>query len=417
MTGQPPTKIPAPGAIPGPRPLPLHMAVDTLTWLSSIAALRTSNGALPPLRPEVAARAAQLKSALAGASPDAFIGAVERQARERLHLFADGVRRYRRAPRPARPAEPPAIWREGSTRLLDYGTTAPGAEQAPVVLVVPSLVNRYWVLDLDEERSLLRHLARQGLRPVVVDWGAPEADEGAFTLTDYIAGRLERALDFCRGLNGGPVAVVGYCMGGLLALALAQRRPADVRALCTMASPWDFHIAYGDLVRVMEVLLPLMEAVIGLFGVMPVDMLQAMFAGLDPFMTPDKFRRFALMDPLSDQARRFIQLEDWLNDGVPLAGPVARECFRDWHLHNTPPRGDWQVGGVAVDPARVPCPALVIVPEKDHIVPPESSRALGPALPRGEVMSVQAGHIGLVSAARAPGEVYRPLAEWISRQR
>ncbi|PIW28947.1 MAG: poly-beta-hydroxybutyrate polymerase [Rhodospirillales bacterium CG15_BIG_FIL_POST_REV_8_21_14_020_66_15] len=393
------------------------MTVETSTWLSSLAALTASSGGLPPLRPELAERARDLEKALAGVPPEAFYRAVAAEARTRLDRFAEGVRKYRAAKRVPRPAEPPVIWREGSSRLLDYGavpeTATAEGQQAPVVLVVPSLVNRYWVLDLDHDQSLLRSLAARGLRPLVVDWDAPRGEETAYTFTDYIAGRLSRALDFACDLNGGPVALVGYCMGGLLSLALAQLRLKDVRALVMMAAPWDFHVAYGDLVRVLDGMMPRLEDTVARAGVLPVDMMQTMFAGLDPYMTPEKFRRFAAMAPDTLEARRFVQLEDWLNDGVVLPGPVALECFRDWHLKNTPPRGEWIVAGDPILPAKVTCPALVVVPEKDHIVPPASSRALAAALPHAETLSVVAGHIGLVSGGRSRKALFAPLAGWL----
>src|SRR3546814_6860749 len=90
------------------------------------------------------------------------------------------------------------------------------------VLVVPSLINRAYVLDLTAERSLLRWLAAHGLRPLLLDWGRPGAEERDFTLTDYIAGRLERALDALRAEEAAPPVLLGYCMGGLLALGLAR---------------------------------------------------------------------------------------------------------------------------------------------------------------------------------------------------
>ena len=406
---------PRPPAVPGPRPLALHMAVQTSTWLSSLAALTASNGGLPPLRPELAERAKELEKALQNVPPEAFYRAVTDAARQRLDQFTRGVRKYRTAPRAARPDEPPVIWRQGSTRLLDYGA-APEATnpEGPVVLVIPSLVNRFWVLDLDHDQSFLRSLAARGLRPLVIDWAAPEGAETAFTFTDYIAGRLSRALDVATTLNGGPVALAGYCMGGLLALALTQLRLKDVRALVTLAAPWDFHVAQGDLVRVLAGMMPRLEDTVAKTGVLPVDMMQAMFASLDPYMTPAKFRRFAETDLDTLAARRFVQLEDWLNDGVVLAGPVAIECFRDWHLNNTPLRGEWTVGGEAIRPDRVTCPTLVVVPEQDHIVPPASCRALADGLPKGEILPVDAGHIGLVSGRRAKQALFTPLADWLS---
>ena len=99
-----------------------------------------------------------------------------------------GIAAYRRHPWRRTLADPPAIWAEGGSRLLDYG----GPAGRPV-LFVPSLVNRAHVLDLDEGRSMLRHLAADH-RVLLLDWGWPGEAERGFTLTDYIAGRLERAI-------------------------------------------------------------------------------------------------------------------------------------------------------------------------------------------------------------------------------
>ena len=127
--------------------------------------------------------------------------------------------------------DPPAIWTEGSSRLLDYGSP-----DDPPVLVVPSLVNRAYVLDLMPEHSMLRFLATEGVRPLLLDWGYPGEVERNFTLSDYIAGRLERAMEAV----GQSLTLAGYCMGGLMAVAAAHRRPDLVRRLVLLASPWDF---------------------------------------------------------------------------------------------------------------------------------------------------------------------------------
>ena len=76
--------------------------------------------------------------------------------------------------------------REGCSRLLDYGAAPEAADPAgPPVLVVPSLINRAYILDLAPGRSLLRWLAAQGLRPLLLDWGAPGPAEAGFGLEDY----------------------------------------------------------------------------------------------------------------------------------------------------------------------------------------------------------------------------------------
>jgi polyhydroxyalkanoate synthase len=145
---------------------------------------------------------------------------VEAAIAHRVECYLAGLEAYRRHRFRRHSVSRPVVWHEGTTRLLDYGRDARG----PIVLVIPSLINRYYVLDLLPEWSFLQHLANSGLRPLVIDWQAPGSQERHFDLADYIDGRLEAAFAALRRIADGPIAVVGYCMGGLLSLALALRR-------------------------------------------------------------------------------------------------------------------------------------------------------------------------------------------------
>jgi polyhydroxyalkanoate synthase len=417
MTQPNPLAVPAPATVAGPRPLPLHLALQTLLWLSSRAALPSlSNGSLT-WRPEVATAAQALTNDLAGVDPEAFARALDAEALRRTGAFADGVVRYRRFPRPERPPEPPVVWRQGTTRVLDYTTVGHRRHRAGggrPVLVVPSLINRAYILDLSSKRSLMRHLAAAGFRPYLVDWGAPGEAEMDLTLTDYIAGRLAGALDSVVGASGRPAAVIGYCMGGLLALALAARRPDDVDALALLATPWNFHAAHAAQRRVLQAMAPTLSGMIDALGFLPVDVLQAMFTSLSPYQTATKFRRFAALADDGEPARHFVELEDWLNDGVPLVGRVARECLFGWYVDNTPGRGLWTVAGRPVSPGEIAVPALVVIPEKDHIVPPGSAAALARALPHPTSWRLAAGHIGMAAGTQAKSQLFDPLAAWLA---
>ncbi len=77
-----------------------------------------------------------------------------------------------------------------------------------------------------------------------------------------------------------------------------------------------------------------------------------------------------------------MALEDWLNDGVILAGPVARETLFGWYVEDRPARGKWRIGGKAIRPDRYKGPALVMMPSRDRIVPPASAKALAGLCPR-----------------------------------
>ncbi len=379
----------------------LMMPLPSASGLPSWSAAWPMSSAGQAERARIARALAALEAAGDPSASARFRAAVFRALWREDAALLRGLVAYRRHPHRRALEEPPVLWREGAARLLDYGG------RGRPVLFVPSLVNRAQVLDLDEGASLMRFLRANGLRPLLLDWGWPGAAERRFTLTDHVAGRLERAiLAAPRG-----VILAGYCMGGLLALAAALRQPARVRALALLATPWDFHAApeAARLARLLPGLEPMMEPL----GALPVDALQWLFAMLDPYSIPRKFRAFGRLDPASARARRFVALEDWLNDGVPLAAPVARETIGGWYGENTPMRGAWAVAGLPVRPEAWSRPAFVAIPARDRIVPPASAQALAAALPAARVHVTEAGHIGMVAGMGAEQALWRPLLDWL----
>ena len=387
-----------------PRPLPAHLASAAMLWASSRAGLASLSAGFPDW--SAGPRLAALASEIAQAGNDRVGAALDRELQRRAERFLAGLETYRRHPYRRAGGEGRAVWQEGATRLLDYG----GAGEKPV-LVIPSLINRHYILDLLPERSFVRFLRGAGLRPLVVDWGEPGAVEHGFGLDEYIAGRLDAAAGAALDLAGGPLAVVGYCMGGLLALALALRRTEQVAGLALLATPWDFHAERPDQARLIGAAVNLAAS----GGDLPLWVIQSLFLSLDPFLAERKFIRFAGLDPADEASRDFVALEDWLNDGVPLAAAVARQCALSWYRDNEPRQGRWQVAGRAIEPHGFGRPALVVVPCRDRIVPPRSAEALAAALPNATVMRPPLGHIGMMSAAAAPEAVWRPIAEWLHK--
>ncbi len=314
-----------------------------------------------------------------------------------------GIAAYRRHPWRRDLADPPAIWAEGGSRLLDYGPP----DGLPV-LFVPSLVNRATVLDLMEGGSMLRFLSKGGVRPLLLDWGWPGEMERQFTLTDYIAGRLERAM-----AAAGPAVLAGYCMGGLMAVAAALRRPDLVSRLALLATPWDFWAADPAGARRLAECLPGLEPAMSFGGTMPVDALQMLFSLVEPGSVAAKYRDFAVQDQQSERARRFVALEDWLNDGVPLGAPVAREVLGGWYGANTPASGTWRVAGEAVQPKALRLESFVAVPARDRIVPPESALGLASGIDGAVVHRPGAGHVGMIAGSRAEDALWKPLLGWL----
>ncbi|MDA8049219.1 MAG: alpha/beta fold hydrolase [Rhodospirillales bacterium] len=408
MNGRP--DAPGPLSRRGPRPLLLHL---TLAMLRSSASIAVSPGWRSGWQrsseqfTEAAARLAAALGRPGGPDEAAFRRAVQAEALQQDRALIAGIAAYRRHPFRRNLPDSPALWAEGETRLLDYGTGR--RRGAPTVLFVPSLINRAYVLDLTEQSSMLRWLARAGIRPLLLDWGWPGKAERSFTLTDYVAGRLERAIEAAPRR----LILAGYCMGGLLALAASLRRPDRIRALAVLAAPWDFHASGAETAILLGRMLPALEPVLAFSASLPVDLLQMLFAALDPFGISAKYRAFARLDPSSDRARLFVALEDWLNDGIPLAAPVARECLGGWYGANTPGRAEWRIAGLPVDPRDLRVPAFVAVPGRDRIVPPQSARPLADLIPAAVLHTPAAGHVGMVAGSGAETALWRPLRDWV----
>ena len=378
-----------------------------MLWLTSRAALPLLKTALLPS--SVSSRQLHdLAAEIDAHGIEPVERAVEAAIAHRTERYLAGLEAYRHHRFRRHSASRPIVWHEGTTRLLDYGRDAKGS----TVLVIPSLINRYYVLDLLPERSFLQHLANSGLRVLVIDWQAPGGQERHFDLGDYIAGRLEAAFAAARRIADGPIGVVGYCMGGLLALALALRRQRQVACLALLATPWDFH-AQSRQTQALVFAADYLANLCSPAGSVPVEAIQTLFFILDPFTAERKFIRFATLDPEGSDARSFVALEDWINDGVPLAIKVARSCARSWYRDNEPGRGLWRVAGRLVRAQALRRPALVVVPGRDRIVPPGSAEPLAAALATTTVLRPPLGHVGMMSAARAPDVLWTPIADWL----
>lgn len=298
-----------------------------------------------------------------------------------------GVRAYQAHPYRRALSQPAEAARIGNVRLLDYGGTG-----RPAVFV-PSLVNPPTVLDLAAGNSLLRWLATQGVRPLLIDWGSPGTEERDLSLDGYIDERLLPLLD-----SLGDAAVVGYCLGGTMVLAAATARPPARLAL--IATPWRF-AGYGDAHRAaLATAWTKIDAASAPLGVVPMEMLQPLFWRLDPAGTAAKFERFGHLPPNSEDARAFVALEDWANDGPPLTRAAARQCFESFFAADAPGRGDWRPGAPA-------CPVLNIVSTRDRIVPAATAPAVGHRL------DLDAGHVGMIVGSQAQKKLWQPLRDWI----
>lgn len=399
----------------GPRPLGLHLTSAGAISASSLSAWTLLRSGWTPWSGSLAAAGKALQRDLAAADPEAFADALTRELARRHDAYLTGLETYRAHAWRRSLDAPPPLWKSGPVQLRDYGVTHPDGASGRPLLVVPSLINRGYILDLTAERSFLRFLAGKGFRPLLVDWGTPDAAWLERSLDDIVADDLGTALDVAVETAGGdPVPVLGYCMGGTMTVALAACAAAQVSALVLLAAPWDFHAETGGPPPFVTVGRPALERVLSTMGCLPVDVLQSLFFAVDPVQSWAKFRAIGTTDRESRAVELFVALEDWVNDGVPLGAAVARECLFGWYGDNAPARGRWTVRGTPVDPAAIEARSLVVVPGRDRIVPPAAARTLADRIPDSDVLEPDAGHIGMMVGGKAERILWTPVRDWLA---
>lgn len=287
----------------------------------------------------------------------------------------DGLSAYEQADRPAPVTPREEVARAGPATLRDHG----GA--GPLAILIPSLINPPHILDLDAQVSLAAAIAGMGRHVLLLDWGTAK-ERGDLSVSGHIEQLL---LPLLSGL-GEPAALIGYCLGGTMAIAAANLVPAE--RVVTLAAPWQF-AAYPATGRAsLQSMWRHSRHAAQALGALPMEVLQAAFWSLDPERTVAKFAKFATLDPAGANARRFVQLEDWANQGEPLPCAAAAELMEQFFGADLPGSGGWAIAGTTIT-ARIDVPLLHFTAAHDRITPAATA-------PAGATVEIASGHVGMI---------------------
>ena len=221
----------------------------------------------------------------------------------------------------------------------------------------------------------MRWLAGRGFNGYLVDWGRPGPAEQFRSHRLYC--RSSRAC-FSRDRNRTerPTMLIGYCMGGDLALAHALRHQSTVSGLALLATPWDFHAADAIGARAISAMADAFDRSSTCWANCQRTFSNCYFAHSIRCSASgsSKPSRRWIKHPIAPSTS--WRSKTWLNDGVPLTARVAQECLGDWYGNNTPAGGGWKIEGQAVMPSALSIPSIAVIPAHDRIVPPESAMSL-----------------------------------------
>jgi polyhydroxyalkanoate synthase len=299
------------------------------------------------------------------------------------------------------------------------GTLAPvahaGQQQLPVLLV-PSLINRWYVLDLRPGSSLVEALVGQGLDVWCLDWGIPEAEDRYITWQDVLE-RLHRLSRRVLRETGAPkLAVLGYCIGATVSAIHAALHHEQIAALVNLAGPFDFS-RIGKLGRMTDARWFDAEA-IAAGGNMGAEQMQAGFQSLRPTAQVSKWVNW--LDRAHDKAARdsFAALETWASDNIPFPAAAYETWVTEFYQQNQLVRGEHRVGGRRVDLGAITCPLLTVVTERDEICPPAAAAGLEQLAASTDktTLTVPGGHVGAVVGRHAKTNLYPAMARWLEER-
>ncbi|MEZ4320243.1 MAG: alpha/beta fold hydrolase [Myxococcota bacterium] len=341
-----------------------------------------------------------LESVLSG------IGGADQTARVRRGMWLHAT-----LPRPPVGTTPhTVIHRQDKLEVRYYAPV--GSERLAPVVVVPSLINRAYVCDLEPDRSLVGGLAKLGHPVYLVDWGIPgpeDADEGvAYILLTLLHRSVVRA---CHHARAEKVMLLGYCQGGTLAAMYTALRPQKVGALSCLATPVDFTEGgrFSDFANAGDV-----ASVIGPDGLVDIDVMSSAFKLLDPMGNVSKYMALEAASKDPRTLARTLARERWLEENVPLPGRFAVEFITNAYRENRLLAGTWEVDGERVDLGSIRCPVLVTPCAKDFIAPPEACAPLADVVGSEDVTleMLSSGHIGCVVGGFGPKVYYPMLDRW-----
>lgn len=304
------------------------------------------------------------------------------------------------------------VHREGTARLYRFHGGKLDAGRAPVLLV-PSVINRWYVLDLRPGSSVVEALVKAGLDVWLLDWGVPE-DEDRYLAWDDLIARLNRAASrVLRQTKSPDLALLGYCMGATLTAIWAAQNSQKLRALINLAGPIDFSQA-GRLGEMVDRRWFDAEA-IAAAGNVSAHQMQSGFVALRP--TQNLAKMVGLVDKIFDPPAReaFFALETWASDNVPFPGAAYATYIGELYQRNALIAGEHFVRGERVDLKRIRCPVLTVAADRDTICPLPAARGLNEHVASSdrELFVIPGGHVGAVVGSKAADLLYPKLASWL----
>lgn len=317
------------------------------------------------------------------------------------------------------------VYTEDDMKLIHYIPVVEKPNPVPV-LILYAFVNRYYILDLQPDKSVVKKLLDEGFDIYIIDWGYPSGADRYLTLDDYVNGYINNAVNKIRELSGmDKITLFGVCQGGTLSTMYASLYPEKVKNLITLVTPINFDTDKG-LLHVWAKNLDV-DKVVDNYGIVPGDFLNAGFLLTDPFrLMIDKYvGLFSRIECEPDDkecrlrneetVKTFLRMEKWIFDSPDQAGEAFRQFIKDCYQKNLLIKNKLKLDGKEINLKNITMPLLNVMAETDHLVPNDASLPLNDAVSSEdkETMVFPTGHIGIFVGSKSQNVVVPSIAQWL----
>lgn len=280
------------------------------------------------------------------------------------------------------------------------------------ILFVPHIVNRPYLLDLNDDVSVVRRFFDSGFDVYSIDWGYPMAEQESVSLLDYTR-YVGRSLEIISGQE--KTSILGYCTGGIITLIYASLHPDNVKNIILLATPVDFSRRYDPRIFWVNSIDPHMVTL--LTGNVPGELFNSfgyyLLAWYLPlFSTSREFvDEFLTWESWRDGLRKFR----WQMDAPPVPAKAYREFIEGCYQKNLLIKNKLELNGSRVDLTNIACPLLNILARYDHLVPAESATAIKRVYAGKDYSEIifRSSHIGLSVSIKAHKELWSKVCDWL----
>ncbi len=310
------------------------------------------------------------------------------------------------------------VYARDSLRLYHYHPMTPEIYRIPVMIVM-SPVARGYILDLVKGQSFIEYLLLQGYDVYLMDWVPPRREHAHLGMSDFALALIDESIARVQEDSGEKdISVIGYCMGGLLAVMNAAiNHKGPIKNLVCFTTPvnsegmglyktWAESEAFD------------IDKIVDQLGIIPGDMISASIQALRPLQK--RANQFQLLNNVENDAfvKASLRFERWAADQLPIPGELARDMFRDFLRDNKLVKNQYRVGDKLVELGKIRVPFLHVAAEYDHIVPTAASSDLVKMVgsqDKKEIV-VRGGHVSLVAGGNAVYRLWPQLDAWLSER-